>query len=490
MRRMRLVWAVVVAVAALSTATAPAAIASPRTEPGARGTGTPQPNVVVVMADDMRFDDLDRVADLKPGGGFDWVRTHGTRFPRAWSTNNLCCPGRATVLTGQTSFNNKVFTNTPYADLEDTLPVWLQDAGYCTGFTGKYMNAYTASKPRPRGWTFWEPLTARYTDESGYRIMRRDGKVAAPKRFLTDELAAVSRKQLRDCLDRGKPAFIDFFPYAPHFGSDPAPKYAGVEVPWSTSDPSFDEADVGDKPAWLQQAYPVPRSVSQITFGDRHLDPREVAADATELNVQSLLSVDDGLHALIDDLRAREQLDNTLIVLTSDNGYLFFEHRLSGKIFPYEAAQPGLWIAGPGFPNDKSVDAFSTNLDVAPTIARAGHADTRARRARWDGRDLQSVLARPDLGHDRFLPIYVTDFAEESDVQPEGHGVRTWRFKYVQYVDGSEELYDLSADPYELQNVAADPARAGIKAAMTALLERSQVCAGRTCRVSAPEELQ
>jgi arylsulfatase A-like enzyme len=456
----------------------------------ATAAGTNRPNVVVVMADDMRYDDLDRVAALRPDGGFAWVRDHGTRFPRAWSTNNLCCPGRATFLTGQTSYNNTVFTNTPYIDPEDTLPRWMQDAGYCTGFTGKYMNAYTATKPRPEGWTFWEPLTARYADEIGYRIMRRDGKVVAPERFITDELTRVSRAQLRDCLDRDRPTFVAYFPYAPHFGSEPAPEYAGVDVPWSPPDPSFDEADVSDKPAWLQQAYPVPRSVSDITFGDRTLPAEGVAASATRLNVQSLLSVDDGLLALIDDLRAREQLDNTVFVLTSDNGYLFFEHRLSGKIVAYEAAQPGLWIAGPGFPADRSVDAFSTNLDVAPTIARAGGADTRVRRARWDGRTLQSVLAEPDLGHDRFLPIFVTDFAEGTDLQPEGHGVRTWRYKYIQYVDGTEELYDLSADPYELDNVALDPARADVKAAMTTLLLQGQECSGRSCRVSAPELLR
>lgn len=449
-----------------------------------------RPNVLVVMTDDARFDDLGRVADLKPGGGFDWVRDHGVQFPKVWSTNNLCCPGRATFLTGETSYNNGVFTNTPYADLHDTLPEWLRDAGYCTGFTGKYMNAYTATKPRPGGWTFWEPLTAKYADETGYRIMRRNGKVVAPGTFITDELARVSRAQLKDCLDRGKPTFTALFPYAPHYGSEPAPKYANVSVPWSTTDPSFDEADVSDKPAWLQAAFPEQRAVTQITFGDLHLDVRGVAANATQTDVQSLLSVDDALRSLIDDLRRRGELDNTLIFLTSDNGYLFFEHRLSGKIFAYEAAQPGLWVAGPGFPAGKTSDAFATNLDVAPTIANAAHADTKQRRARWDGRTLQSVLAAPDLGHDRFLPIYVTDFAEETDAQPEGHGVRTWRYKYLQYVDGTEELYDLVQDPYELQSVVADPAYATIKGELSTLLEQSKVCKGRTCRVSAPANLQ
>ncbi len=442
------------------------------------------------MADDMRYDDLDRVADLKPDGGFDWVRDHGTRFPKLWTTNNLCCPGRSTVLTGQTSYNHGVFTNHPYEELHNTLPEWLQGAGYCTGFTGKYMNAYTASKPRPRGWTYWEPLTAKFGDEIGYSVMRRNGKPSTPKTFITDHLAAVSRQQLADCLEEGEPAFVALWPYAPHFGSDPEPDYANVGVPWEATDPTFDEADVTDKPEWLQQAFPVSRGESQITFRDLRLDARGVAANAIQLNARTLLSVDDALRALIDDLEAEHELDNTVIILTSDNGYLFFEHRLSGKTFAYEAAQPALWIAGPGFPAGATTEAFATNLDVAPTIARAAGADGRPQRARWDGRPIQAVLADEELGHDRYLPIYVTDFAESDDPQPQGDGVRTWRYKYIRYEDGSEELYDLAQDPYEEASLAADPSYASVKRDLEALLAKAMECRGRACRTPAPEHLQ
>jgi arylsulfatase A-like enzyme len=136
------------------------------------------------------------------------------------------------------------------------------------------------------------------------------------------------------------------------------------------------------------------------------------------------------------------------------------------------------------------VDAFAMNLDLAPTIARAGGADTPSRRRQWDGRSLQSVLAQDDLGHDRFLPIFVAAFQEEKTGQPEGRGVRTWRYKYVRYADGSEELYDLAQDPYELQSLAADPAAATVKAAMADLLERAVECSGPACREPAPAELR
>ena len=117
------------------------------------------PNVVLVMADDMHRNDPEQVANLKPGGGFDWMRSHSMKLERMYSTDNVCCPGRVTTLTGQTAYNHGVFdANTTFKDLQNSLPSWLQSVGYCTGFTGKYMNLYNASRPRPGGWTHWEPL--------------------------------------------------------------------------------------------------------------------------------------------------------------------------------------------------------------------------------------------------------------------------------------------------------------------------------------------
>ena len=214
--------------------------------------GAEQPNVVFVMADDMRPDEMTRVADLKPGGGFDWIRDHGTQFEKTWSTDNLCCPGRVTALTGQTPYNHGAF-GIGFVDLRNSLPLWLQRAGYCTGFTGKIMNGYVEDNPRPPGWTYWEPLTdENWTSEDAYVIERRDGSVWQPGTFVTDHLAAVSEAQLDDCLDSGDPAFVAPWPRAPHIYSEPEADYADVEVPWANSDPSFNEVDISDKPAWFQ----------------------------------------------------------------------------------------------------------------------------------------------------------------------------------------------------------------------------------------------
>jgi N-acetylglucosamine-6-sulfatase len=317
------------------------------------------------MADDMRQSDPDRVADLKPGGGFDWLRQNGLRFLRMWNTNNLCCPGRTTALTGQTSFNHGLFEDT-YRDLPTSLPLWLQRAGYCTGFTGKYLNQCHASKVRPPGWTFWEPLESHDPNlnlETGYRILQRDGMVATPGTFVTDHLAQVSRLQLRDCLATGAPAFVALWPFAPHGGSDPEADYATVDVPWTSTDPSFNEADMSDKPAWFQAAF------STI------IEPR---INQERRRIRSLLSVDDAVAQIVWTQALTGQLANTIIILSSDNGYLLGEHRVvNRKKFAYEAAQPPLWIFGPGFPAGAASNAFATNIDLAPTLQEAvnGHGE-------------------------------------------------------------------------------------------------------------------
>jgi N-acetylglucosamine-6-sulfatase len=439
------------------------------------------PNVVFVMADDLRPADLEQVADLKPNGGFDWVRDNGVRFDTYVSTDNLCCPGRTTALTGKTAYNHGVFSNnernTPQANLQSkSLPLWMQKDNYCTGFTGKYH--ITRPTTRPAGWTYWEPLAGDAADEYGYGVMRRNGSVWKPGDFITDRIASVTRAQLTDCLNSGKPAFAALWPVAPHFGSDPEPTYANTPIAWSNDDPSFNEADITDKPPWLQAWYPQPKPNAESYYSTRHTT-----------RIRSLLSVDDALDSIVDLLASRGDLGNTIVVLTGDNGWLMGEHRVnSRKRLAYEAAQTGLWIAGPGFPVGTTSDAFATNLDLVPTLV---HATGRAIPASSDGRPLQSVLKEGDRGHDRFLPIFVP--VETADVarQPVGDAVRTWRFKYVRYADGSEELYDLFADPYEQANFAnAGGLTLYVKVAMQNLLATAKACSGAPCRASAPVPLR
>jgi arylsulfatase A-like enzyme len=322
---------------------------------------------------------------------------------------------------------------------------------------------------------YWQPLV--YADEEyNYSMTRRNGTWYEPGLYQTDELQVVASLQLRDCIAAGKPAAVAMWPAAPHDGFDPEPDYANLPISLTPQDPSFNEPDLSDKPLWLQKWFPT--TIPESTWALRRAK-----------RVRTLLSVDDALKGLINDLNAKGALSNTLFVLTSDNGFLLGEHRVAGvKRLAYEAAQPGLWIAGPGFPVGTVSNAFTTNLDLVPTLVKASRGVVPW--TKLDGRALQDVLLEPDRGHDRFLPIHVP--IEDADVakQPTGDGVRTWRYKYVKYADGSQELYDLVGDPYELNNVVNIERYQSIKEQMQALLLKAKVCKAAACRLSAPVVLQ
>ena len=175
MPRLRTV-SVLLLVIAMAIATVPPAAASRSAGPG-RGR---RPNIVFVMADDMRPDEMETVASLRPDGGFAWVRSHGVRTGM-WLNDNLCCPSRTTILTGQTAFHHGVLSNDRFPALDrHSLPVWLREAGYCTGFVGRYLNKFNQRRPRPPGWRYWEPLVGSFEVETGYAVLRRDGRIRQP----------------------------------------------------------------------------------------------------------------------------------------------------------------------------------------------------------------------------------------------------------------------------------------------------------------------
>jgi arylsulfatase A-like enzyme len=462
-----------VALAAMATFAAGLPYTSPTHAHAATPSRRPA-NIVFVLTDDMRPDEMVMTANRKPGGGFDWIRDHGVRFDTYVSTDNLCCPGRTTALTGKTSYNHGVQTNeNRHTNLQkDSLSVYLDHAGVCTGFTGKYH--INNPRVRPAGWTYWEPVVG--DDEYKYPILKRNGAVYLPHRYMTDELGQVTSLQLRDCLATGKPAAVALWTEAPHNGFDPAKGYAKTAVKLTRRDPSFNEADMTDKPAWLRAWFPKTKPAG-------YWNPIRTK------RVRTLLSVDDALKALIDQLRAKGQLSNTLFVLTADNGFLLGEHRVQNtKRLAYEAAQPGLWIAGPGFPKGGVSHAFATNLDLLPTMLQAARAPIPWNKV--DGRALQEVIREPDHGHDRFLPIHVPVELADANKQPTGHGVRTWRYKYINYADGSQELYDLAKDPHELRNAVKAAHYQSVKAALQSLLPRAKACRADTCRAHAPRLLQ
>ncbi len=441
------------------------------------------PNIVVVMTDDQAADTMVAMPKTQRLLG-----ATGTTFTRGTVSFPLCCPSRAAFLTGQYAHNNGVKDNGPpdggigALDQRRTLPVWLREAGYETTFVGKYLNGYGKQKnggPElvPPGWVRWYGLVSNDKTSAFDYTVNENGELAhygnAKDDYKTDVMARLARKAVRKTAPGPRPFFLWVATSAPHTDNGlppnaprtplPAPRHRGgyerAEPPRGTS---FDEDDVSDKPRWIRK---LPR-----------LTPRKRAAIRRLYvsQLESLGAVDDLVAGLAAQLRRRGELDRTLFVFTSDNGFIRGRHRIrSGKSLIYEEAiNVPLLIAGPGVPQGEIYREPVANVDLAPTLLRAAGVKPPGK---LDGVPLQPVLA----GEQQRPPILLEIFGrKDGDV----FGIRTGNYVYAEHADGFVELYNLATDPLQLENAAKDPSQAGVRTRLATELERLRSCAGASCQ--------
>jgi len=469
--------------AALLTALAAIAAGS-RTAPDKAAAATAaaqaRPNIVVIETDDQTVEQLRFMPNVKQ-----LIADQGVTFDNSFVSYSLCCPSRSTFLTGQYAHNHGVMGNSPpsggYTKLnhQNTLAVWLQRGGYHTVMVGKYLNGYGANGTEhdvPPGWSEWYGATK--LPFLGFTI-NENGQLrtypADQANYQTDVFAGLAVDAIRRNAGSDTPLFVWLTPHAPHSGppADPddrgtgafrgpyvAAKYrnalSGQGLP---QPPSFNELDVSDKPAAIR---------------NRRLLNANQTARATEMYQQegeSLLSVDDAVRSVVDALRAGDELDRTLLVFTDDNGFMHGEHRIpSGKVVVYEPSiRVPLVMRGPGIPHGRHVADEVMNVDLAPTILDAANVTAGLT---TDGRSLLPLAADrlADYGRDTLLET------------PQYSAIRTDRYKYVEYRTGERELYDLKADPYELQSRHNDPALARVRAELARRLATLRACNGASCR--------
>ncbi len=445
------------------------------------------PDIVFVVADDLDLEStrhLSRLTEL--------VAEPGAVFTDAFVSLSLCCPARATLLTGKYAHNTGVMANKGpdggfaafKRDCEKrTIATALDAAGYDTGMFGKYLNGYPENLNRryiPPGWDTWVvPIGGEPYDEYNYTLSingRAEKHGEAPEDYLTDVLAAHVQRFLESAGD--KPAFAFVAPYAPHSPATVAPRHRGLLGPLvAPRSPNFDEADVSDKPAGVQQRAPL--HGKGLASVDRQYRAR----------VASMLAVEDLVQRVVDVQTRRGRLDDTWLVFTSDNGYHLGNHRMAkGKETPYEEdLRVPLYVRGPGVKPGTVVDALVVNTDFAPTFAAmAGipplpDADGRS----WLGWFSGWV---PAPWRDAFL----IERAKQEEQEPEGErarkepikpgyaGIRSRSHKYVAYDSGERELYDLLADPWELSNLAGQGRAEEV--ALAARAAALRVCKGKACR--------
>ncbi len=461
-------WAIALVVA-LTAVTSLGAVA------GAAEQVDPRPNIILISADDMRADDIWVMDNLR-----NLLTEQGTTFANSYSPFPLCCPARASIVTGQYAHNHGVLdNNAPLGgyqalDSSSTLATWLQDAGYLTSLVGKYLNRY-GEKPVsvPPGWEDWHAEVGG-GDYFDTRLYENGVGNQYTGQYKTDLHADVASEAITRNAAGDAPFFLWASFYAPHTGDpiepdDPinvygsnvntpavAPRHrdAFADLPLP-QDPSFNEADVSDKPAAISNKPLLTETTQQVL---------------TELNQQrleSLLALDEAIAQMMTALTATGELDNTIIVFTSDNGYMLGEHRIhAGKTVPYEAsARVPLIIRGPGIPAGQTREQLVATVDLAPTFLDAANAQAGLA---VDGLSVLPLAADPANRPQRAL---VVEAGPDIAGGPWYYrGVRTDRWLYLEYEETGElELYDMVNDPYQLQSLHSDPAYDAQRAELAAL---------------------
>ncbi len=417
----------------------------------------------------------------------------GVSFEHSFASLPLCCPSRATFLSGRYAHNHGLVLADPHPSRElyrdnagrleqSTLPLWLQAEGYRTALVGKYMNGYGDFDRRelPPGWDHWvSPVGERSI--YGYEdfTLNEDGMLvdySGSERYQTDVLTERAVQWIGEVATES-PFFLFVSYVAPHIGSaesgyctgsaQPAARHEGaaesIELPRPAS---FDEEDVGDKPGYIRDEPRLDESVVQTLSG------------AHRCRIESLLSVDEGVGAILDALEDAGELDDTVVIYTSDNGWLEGQHRLThSKFFPYEeSVSVPLVVRGAGGEPGSRVETPVVNVDLAPTILELAGA---AADVALDGRSWLAALSGAELPpRDILFEGFYSNDSTNGETRRYYASVRDGALQYTEYHTGEVELYDLERDPLQLDNLAGTPEYGDREAALALRLEDLSRCEG------------
>jgi N-acetylglucosamine-6-sulfatase len=495
-----------------------------------------RPNIVTIVADDMRTDDLRWMPNVR-----ELVEDQGLDFRNSFSSNPLCAPARSSLLSGQYSHNTGVLSVAPpvnYEAFDDTATVGtaLNHAGYNTLFLGKYLNGYGTGRSRvtkknsfryvPPGWTDWygaaeRPRNSGFTGgtyQYYHLLLNHDGQIEDRFKgtYQTVAEGRIARRLVTTYHRSSKPFFLYFAPIAPHVGAphekdDPAPQFwPGTSSQELFKTPARPKRVRGMFDRQITRASGLPadgsesqKDVSGLPRPMRWLPPivsREKAAmlSLTRQRAEALFVLDQQIGKLVATLKKTGEYDDTVLMFTSDNGYFLGEHRMrQGKIWTHEPSmRVPFVVTGSGVPRGTRFDPI-TSEDVAATILDLGGASpprpadgvslvpSFARDRGWrqpvlvenqvDGPELNAARDKASTGYARTLT---------------GTGLRTARWKYVRYIDGDAELYDLTGDPNELHNVYGHKKYAGVQARLARVWKATRDCAGAGCRAPLPAALQ
>lgn len=454
-----------------------------------------RPNIIFILTDDLDAKSITYMPRLKS-----LLADQGVTFANFFVTTSLCCPSRSSILRGQYVHNHRVYTNTPPSGgfelfhglgrENSTIATWLRAGGYRTVLMGKYLNGYpdrAAPAYVPPGWEEWySPARGGYANFN--YTLNENGKLVPygtrPGDYMTDVLSRKAVDVIQRSTRDGRPFFIYLATYAPHAPATPAPRHADlfsdVKLP---RPPSFNEADVSDKPQWVQNRPLLPdRVVAQL---DEHYRTR----------LRSLAAVDEMIAALVEALLAAGSLDRTYIFFSSDNGFHMGEHRLpAGKNTVYEEdIRVPLVVRGPGVASGQTREHLAMNIDLAPTFAAVARVPVPEF---VDGRSLLPILQVRPPAFAQWRQVFVAEHFRGAPLPagqpgrrlgpqtiPDAFALRASDFVYIEYETGERELYDLRVDPHELRSLVA-LAPPALLTRLSARLADLRQCTAAACRAA------
>ena len=447
-----------------------------------------QPNIVFVLTDDLSWNLIPYMPHVLA------MERAGASFVNYFVTDSLCCPSRASILTGRFPHNTKVLDNSPpeggYSTFRErgeergTFALALQHAGYRTALMGKYLNGYApgategGTRPYvPPGWNEWDVPGNGYP-EYGYTLnsngrLRHHGYARSD--YLTDVLAEKGLRFIDRSAAQHRPFMLEIATFAPHFPYTPAPRdahvFPGLRAPHS---PAFN-AFGSNEPSWFNHFIA--------------LRPAQIAAidHQFRLRAQAVQAVDRMIGQIEAELAARGLARNTYIVFSSDNGLHMGEHRLlPGKQTAFDTdIRVPLIVTGPGVPPRRTLSQMTENVDLRSTFEQLGGAHVPRS---VDGQTLLGLLQGATVPNwrreilvehnGRVLDQGDPDLPTRGAGNPPGYrAIRSASSLYVEYKDGEREYYDLRRDPFELHNSAAQLSAARASSLHRTLL-RAEGCRG------------
>lgn len=434
-----------------------------------REVDTERPNIVFVSTNDQDAASLKQMPYAS--GPFQDASKTFTNHTFAYP---LCCPSRVTWLRGQYPHNHGVWTNTAESNGgyqrfksrghdQANLATKLKGSGYRTGMFGYYVNQadYEAEHPG------WDVFLGPHELYDGSRS--RTTNYGVRDRIISSNAVRYARENAGG----SKPLFQWVSYYGPHYPFQYEPRFAdaarcdGLGLPPSPAINEDTDEELADKPAFVREEA---RANSGYT-------DEQIARD-WEDRCRALQTPDEGLKRLVNEYRAKGELSETYFVFGTDNGWLMGEHGLKAKRYPYlESARFPLIVRGPGVASGTRDSRMVSNVDIMPTfldIANAsvpGYVDGESMLPAWRGGRRATVRDSALVEGRGLYPA------------PDYSGLVGKDWTYTEWADGSREYYDLTADPYQLEN-SYDALPEADKAALSARLEALKKCRGDACRAT------